>query len=74
MVQWLPLIGIVMQAVGAVMMAIQLWGTPWAFDTMSGGLTDKKGSWKDKMRKGLWLYMLGYIPLLWAEVFRVSTQ
>ncbi len=58
-------VGLVMQAMGTILLTIQLWGSAWGFDT-SFGLIDRHGRWRYFVRLGLLIYIFSYIPLLVA--------
>jgi len=61
----LATIGTVMQAVGTLAIGLSIWRRADYFDT-SGGFIDEKGRWPNYVKWGFWIYMIGYIPLLWA--------
>jgi len=61
----LQTIGILMQAGGTLLVAIQVWRQGWASDSYHGPI-DRKWSWPWKIRLGLLLYLFGYIPILWG--------
>jgi len=67
----LNLLGLGLQCVGAILISLQVWlpsvyhGQK-GFLLTTGTVTDVKGRWPRWVQLGLFLYLVGYIPLFLA--------
>jgi hypothetical protein len=63
-VRYATLLGMLLQVVGIVMIALPIWRRSWGFDTPVGALIDERGRRLFWIRLGLALLLAGYVPLL----------